>query len=81
MSQVIEKQLAPSVKTSPTSVTLGYIALVLLPIVLKLLGLTPVAAWPWQKVTVTLWLPWLMTAAISLIGWIVYLVQTRPGRA
>jgi hypothetical protein len=83
MSHVIEKkelgQTASFVSPSATSIGIGYVVLVLLPILLKILGITSVAAWSWSKVTFTIWGPWLLTAVISVIGWLVYLVQTRRG--
>lgn len=83
MSQVIEsvEQTAPPMNASAASIGVGYVVLALLPIVLKLLGLTRVANWPWDKVTATIWGPWLLVGVISIIGWIVYWVQTRRGRA
>jgi hypothetical protein len=86
MSQVIENnkvktEVVPLTKQSPTTIALGYIVVVLLPIILKALGLTPIAAWSWQKVTFTLWAPWVLTIVMSFLGWLVYLVQTRRGRA
>jgi hypothetical protein len=80
MSQVIEKRPALAVKPSPTSIALGYLVLVLVPLVLKLLGVGPVACWSWNKVTFTIWAPWLLTAVMSVLGWLVYLIQNRPGR-
>jgi hypothetical protein len=83
MPQVIEKkeleQAASFVSPSATSIGIGYVVLVLLPVLLKILGITFVADWPWSKVTFTIWGPWLLTAVISVIGWLVYLVQTRRG--
>jgi hypothetical protein len=83
MLHVIEKkelgQAASFVSPSATSIGIGYVVLVLLPVLLKILGITAVATWPWSKVTATIWGPWLLTAIISMIGWLVYLVQTRRG--
>jgi hypothetical protein len=77
MSQVIEKQQAtPVVKSTPATVALGYIVLVLAPILLKLAG---VVGWPWGKVLFTIWGPWVLVVVVSFIGWVVYLVQTRRG--
>jgi hypothetical protein len=80
MPQVLktkELKQAPAVKTSPKTIALGYIVLALLPIGLKLSGHTPVAAWPWNKVTFTIWAPWVLTGVMSALGWVVYQVQTR----
>lgn len=80
MSQVIEiEEVAQPAhfSSSSTSIGIGYVVIVLMPIVLKLLGLTRVATWPWQKVTVTIWGPCLLMGGISAIGWIVYAVQRR----
>jgi hypothetical protein len=83
MSQVIEnkevEQPAPFVNLTPTHIGIGYVVLVILPVLLKVLGITFVAAWPWSKVTATIWGPWLLTVVISALGWLVYLVQTRRG--
>jgi hypothetical protein len=80
MSQVIEnkevEQPAPFVNLTPTHIGIGYVVLVILPVLLKVLGITFVAAWPWSKVTATIWL---LTVVISALGWLVYLVQTRRG--
>ena len=80
MSQVLVKQPTPVINSSPRNIALGYLFVALLPIGLKLTGLTPVAAWPWPKVLFTIWAPWVLMLVMSALGWLVHLVQRSARR-
>ncbi len=79
MPQLVDKPI-PKPVSATLDVLLLYLILVLLPIVLKLVGLTRVATWPWWKVTAMLWVPWGLLLVVSALGWLVHLVAHRPGR-
>lgn len=80
MSQVLEK---PALPAKPVDGTLAsiilYIFLVLVPIGLKLDGITRVATWSWWRVTAVLWIPWGLLVLVSVIGWLWYLATHRRG--
>lgn len=54
-------------------------ALFLSLLVLKLLGLPPVAAWSWWRVTAPLWAPW-AAALVLAAGLLLRDLWTPPGR-
>lgn len=73
----------PAPPAKPVDGTLAsiilYIFLVLVPIGLKLDGITRVATWSWWRVTALLWLPWGLLVVVSLVGWLWYLATHRRG--
>lgn len=52
-----------------------YVLLVLAPILLRLLGLTRVATWPWRLVLSPFWVPWMIVTVLSAAGWLLRLVE------
>ena len=46
-------------------------------VLLKLLPLTRVAAWPWATVTALLWVPWAVLLVLAVGGWGLHLLGRR----
>lgn len=80
MPQVVEYTKLVAPKQGTGYLLIAYLLLVLLPIGLKLLALSRVAAWPWWKVTFLLWGPWLLVVVLSIGGWLLHLFANRRGR-